>query len=154
MEMTVQESEDYFELVECQDVGVEGRNGKKEITMQIKIITAGNRCHIMSYNLETMQEITWLSVSRDAKIFYGNADLGRACYVYDADFGFVELHNKELLLEYHALDKNKDHLGFEQAEMGVQWGSRRVKLTGVSELMIFANTVLLPFSYFNIIQRF
>ena len=109
----------------------------------------------MSYNLDRMREITWLSASKEAQIFYGDGDDGRACYVYDAEFGFVELHSKELLLEYHALDKNKDFLHFKQAEMGVQWGSRRVKDPGHNlDLMLFANTVLLPFSYFNIIQRF
>ena len=120
--------------------------------MQLKIITAGNRCHIMSYNLVKMREVTWLSASRDARIFYGDDDGGRACYVYDAEFGFVNLHSKELLLEYHALDKNKVFLNFEQVEMGVQWGKRRIKNPDHNlDIMLFANTILLPFSYFNII---
>ena len=152
--MMARESDDYFDLVECQDVEIEQKNGRKDITMQLKIVTAGNRCHIMSYNLDNMREVTWLSASRDAKIFYGDDDDGRTCYVYDAEFGFVNLHSKELLLEFHALDKNKDYLNFDKAEMGVQWGNRRVKVPGHHlDLMLFANTVLLPFSYFNIIQR-
>ena len=119
LEMMSKESDDFFDQVECQDVGIKQKDGRMNITMQMKIITSGNRCHIMSYDLDKMREVTWLSASRDAKIFYGDSDDGLSCYVYDADLGFVDLHSKELLLEYHALDKNRDHLHLEQVEMGV-----------------------------------
>lgn len=75
------------------------------------------------------------------------------CFVHDEKFGVINLHSKEQLLEYHALDKNKDCLGFEKVEFGVTWGSRLVQVDDKS-IMLFANHLLLPFSYFNIIQRY
>ena len=73
----------------------------------------------MSYNIDREREVTWLSASADAQIFYGENEQGTTAYVFDEQYGFINLHSKELLFEYHALDKNKDVLGIDKTEMGV-----------------------------------
>ena len=144
---------DFFELVECQDVLVKQPDGQFNTTIQVKISTSGKGSHIMSYNLDKDREVTWLSASRDAKIFFGHSAQGTACYVYDSEFGVINLHSKEIQYEFHTLDKNRNALHLDYVKYGVQWGSRLVQLDDKC-LMIFANTMLLPYSYLNLIQRF
>ena len=121
-----------------------------DVTMQVKIITGGKQCHIMSYNLDKDREVTWIGASLNSQIFYGSKG---QCYVYDEQLGIINLHSKEALLEYHVLDKNIDCLAFDKVDFGVSWGNRLVRRPD-KNLLIFANHMLLPYSYFNIIQRF
>ena len=57
----------------------------------------------MSYDLDRDREVTWLGAEKNSTIFYGS---GGQCYVQDEKLGIINLHTKELLLEFHALDKN------------------------------------------------
>ena len=54
------------------------------------------------------------------------------------------------MLEFHAHDKNADCLALDKVEFGVSWGDRLLRQPD-KNLLIFANHVLLPYSYFNII---
>ena len=119
--------------------------------MQVKIVTAGNKSHIMSYNLDKDREVTWIGANQESQIFYGAS--GNSCFVQDEEFGIIDLHTKEQPLEYHALDKNKDCMEMDKVDFGVQWGHRMARLEN-KEILIFANNILLPFSYLNIIQRY
>ena len=85
--------DDYLELVECQDIVVVSHDKKENVTMQVKIVTAGNKSHIMSYNLDKDREVTWIGATRDSKIFYGTG--GQSCFVQDEEFGIIDLHTKE-----------------------------------------------------------
>ena len=106
----------------------------------------------MSYDLDRDREVTWLGAERDSKIFYGTTG---QCYVQDEKLGIINLHSKEQLLEFHALDKNADCMALDKVDFGVSWGQRIVRHTNSEKnLLIFANHLLLPFSYFNIIQWF
>lgn len=119
--------------------------------MQVKIITQGRQSHIMSYDLDRDREVTWIGASSDSCIFYGQSG---QCFVQDEQLGIINLHSKQQLLEYHALDKNANSLDIELAEFGASWGSRIVQYTEEKDVMIFANHLILPFSYFNLIQRY
>ena len=106
-------------MVECRDVITTKKVGgvmKNFTTIQVKIVTTGNRSHIMSYNLDKDREVTWIGASRDAQIFYGTSG---NCYVQDETLGIINLHTKEQMLEFHALDKNKDSLDLGKVEFGV-----------------------------------
>ena len=118
--------------------------------MQVKIVTSGKQSHIMSYNLDNDREVTWIGASTNSQIFYGSSG---DCYVHDEELGIINLHSKEQMLEYHARDKNQNFLAFDKVEFGVSWGNRFICQPD-KNLLIFANHLLLPYSYFNIIQRF
>ena len=114
---------------------------------------SGTRSHILSYNLDEDREVSYIGASKDARIFYGSMGNLSECYIRDEQLGILNLHTKKQLLEYHTLDKNRNFLNFDLVEYGVSWGNR-VICQSDKDLVLFANHLLLPYSYFNIIQRY
>ena len=73
----------------------------------------------MSYDLDNDREVTFICAERNSQIFY---DSNGQCYVQDEKLGILNLHSKEHMLEFHALDKNKDYMALENVDFGVSWG--------------------------------
>ena len=44
----------------------------QDVTIQVKIITGGNKSQIRSYNLDADHGVTWIDTEIDAQIFYDN----------------------------------------------------------------------------------
>lgn len=64
----------------------------------IKVRHGENQVYLLQYRLDTDQEDTWLTASKDTEVFFDSQD---NYMVADPTLGIINLATKEVLLEYH-----------------------------------------------------
>ena len=96
--------DDYIDQVYCRDDSVVRVDNKNCAQIQIKIVTGREDSHILSYNVETEREISWMASTRDCDLFY---DQSGECMVLDSENGITGLNTKFSLFEYHVADRNE-----------------------------------------------
>ena len=112
----------------------------------LKIRHAENEVYLLQYILDTEEEVTWLSGSKDTEVFYNDQ---YDFMVADPDMGIVNLETKEVLHEYHIAKRQADEM--KTYDMG--WGSRLVQ-SREGKYLILPNCVLMPYSYLSVVQHF
>ena len=104
----------------------------------------------MSYNISREREINWMTSTRDCDLFFDEA--GDAI-VLDQINGMTDLHSQNNYIEYHVADRNRDYLQLHKLAYGASWGQRLIK-TQAGNYLIFASSLILPYSYISVVQHY
>ena len=136
--------QDFIEYVHCRS-SLEDKGHKWANNVVIKVRHMRDKIFLIQYVLSTEKEVTWLSASRDTEVFL---DGHKNFMAADPEVGIIDLRTKEVMYEYHieALAERR----WRQAEMC--WGSKLVQSSN-SQILIGANSFILPYSLLSVVQH-